>query len=252
MHPLNYPLIPDSVLTSLQLRDIFLEIVDTDHYALGLNSSSVLYSSIQPACETSSTQSHPSHMQTADPPTSTRPVIDVLSWLTRAALDIIGEAGKIFIFISCFRTLIPVSGFGYSFHSLPLPGTNSYNASRPENELASAFAAIFSTSHTFSVLTVLTVWFPFLRRFVGLLFSIEKISGRSFSESSVQTLAHYRRLKPPCSALARSLSTSASPGLYRMNQHSTRDSRATSSLFSVRTQRNFPCPLRQRDSHSPC
>jgi hypothetical protein len=42
----------------------------------------------------------------------------------------------------------------------------------PESELARAFATVFSTSQTFSVLSVLLVWFPFLRRFVCPCFTI--------------------------------------------------------------------------------
>ncbi|KAH9048731.1 cytochrome P450 [Lactarius hengduanensis] len=140
-----------------RLRDIFTQIADappsvttthTDHVPSGPDSCTVLRSPLEPACQPPSTRHRTSPLQTADSFTSTRPAVDVLSWLTRATLDIIGEAG-----------------FGYSFHSLPPPGTDHSSANRPESELAHAFAAIFSTSHSFSVLSVLAIWFPFLRRF---------------------------------------------------------------------------------------
>ncbi|RDB17901.1 hypothetical protein Hypma_000804 [Hypsizygus marmoreus] len=66
--------------------------------------------------------------------------IDVLAWLARATLDIIGEAG-----------------FGYHFNSL--------SATSTQNELSAAFGVIFSTARKFRVITILQVWFPILRRF---------------------------------------------------------------------------------------
>ncbi|KAK7056615.1 hypothetical protein VNI00_002332 [Paramarasmius palmivorus] len=63
--------------------------------------------------------------------------IDALSWLARATLDIIGEAG-----------------FGYSFNSLEGSGKDA---------LAEAFGVIFSTARKFRVITILQVWFPILR-----------------------------------------------------------------------------------------
>ncbi|KAJ7808868.1 cytochrome P450 [Mycena olivaceomarginata] len=64
--------------------------------------------------------------------------VDVLKWLGRATLDAIGLAG-----------------FGYHFNSL----------TDDNNELAQAFGVIFSTARKFRVMTILQVWFPFLRRF---------------------------------------------------------------------------------------
>ncbi|KAJ6557224.1 cytochrome P450 [Mycena vulgaris] len=64
--------------------------------------------------------------------------VDVLVWLGRATLDAIGLAG-----------------FGYNFNSL----------TDDDNELAHAFGVIFSTARKFRVMTILQVWFPFLRRF---------------------------------------------------------------------------------------
>ncbi|KAJ7202836.1 cytochrome P450 [Mycena pura] len=64
--------------------------------------------------------------------------VDALAWLGRATLDAIGLAG-----------------FGYHFNSL----------TDDNNELARAFSVIFSTARKFRVMTVLQVWFPFLRKF---------------------------------------------------------------------------------------
>ena len=64
------------------------------------------------------------------------------------------------------RGLISVLGFGYSFHSLPPPGTDPRSADETDNELTRAFANIFSTERQFSILSILAIWFPFLRRLV--------------------------------------------------------------------------------------
>ncbi|OCB84952.1 cytochrome P450 [Sanghuangporus baumii] len=64
--------------------------------------------------------------------------IDALAWLGRATLDVIGLAG-----------------FGYAFNSL----------TDESNELALAFAAVFSTARKFRVMTILQAWFPILRIF---------------------------------------------------------------------------------------
>ncbi|KDR82630.1 hypothetical protein GALMADRAFT_220617 [Galerina marginata CBS 339.88] len=64
--------------------------------------------------------------------------VDVLVWLGRATLDVIGLAG-----------------FGYAFNAL----------TDDSNELARAFGVIFSTARKFRVMTILQVWFPILRRF---------------------------------------------------------------------------------------
>ncbi|KZP05124.1 hypothetical protein FIBSPDRAFT_940643 [Athelia psychrophila] len=71
------------------------------------------------------------------------PFVDVLAWLSRATLDVIGLAG-----------------FRYEFNAL---------APRAEDEagdeLAEAFATIFSTARKFRIMTILQVWFPLLRQF---------------------------------------------------------------------------------------
>lgn len=140
-----------------RLRDIFAQIADaplsmmtthSDHVSSSPDSCTVLRSPLEPACQPPFTRHRTSPLQTAGSSVSTRPVVDVLSWITRATLDIIGEAG-----------------FGYSFHSLPPPGTDPCRANWPKSEFAHAFETVFSTSDTFSVLTIATIWFPFLRRF---------------------------------------------------------------------------------------
>ncbi|EKM49639.1 uncharacterized protein PHACADRAFT_265204, partial [Phanerochaete carnosa HHB-10118-sp] len=72
--------------------------------------------------------------------------VDVLAWLARATLDVIGKAG-----------------FGYAFDSVTAASDTS--GSKGENELARAFAIIFSAARKFRVVTILQVWFPILRRF---------------------------------------------------------------------------------------
>jgi hypothetical protein len=91
--------------------------------------------------------------------------IDVLTWLSRATLDAMGEAGKIAT-MSCPMPSYPVLGFGYAPNSLPPPGAEPQSTDKSENELARAFATIFSTQQQFPILNILAVWFPFLRRFV--------------------------------------------------------------------------------------
>ncbi|KAH9933274.1 cytochrome P450 [Amylocystis lapponica] len=73
--------------------------------------------------------------------------VDVLAWLARATLDVIGEAG-----------------FGYPFDSLAL-AAGSAEDGESESELARAFGIIFDTARKFRVTTILQVWFPVLRRF---------------------------------------------------------------------------------------
>ncbi|KDQ62249.1 hypothetical protein JAAARDRAFT_148989 [Jaapia argillacea MUCL 33604] len=70
--------------------------------------------------------------------TTPKQTVDVLAWLGRATLDVIGLAG-----------------FGYPFNSLE----------NQDDELANAFSVIFSTARKFRIITILQVWFPILRRF---------------------------------------------------------------------------------------
>ncbi|KAH9922636.1 cytochrome P450 [Fomitopsis serialis] len=75
--------------------------------------------------------------------------VDVLAWLARATLDVIGEAG-----------------FGYEFNSLTSAARRGEEkGGETENELARAFGVIFSAARKFRVITVLQAWFPGLRRF---------------------------------------------------------------------------------------
>ncbi|KAF7974757.1 hypothetical protein HWV62_11347 [Athelia sp. TMB] len=89
------------------------------------------------------------------------PRVDVLAWLSRATLDVIGLAGAL-----CPSSLPDAAdlfpGFGYEFNALTprAPGESG-------DELAEAFATIFSTARKFRIMTILQVWFPILRRFVS-------------------------------------------------------------------------------------
>jgi hypothetical protein len=83
--------------------------------------------------------------------------VDALLWLSRATLDVIGLAGSCTPLPTSLHTPNPVyTGFGYTFDSLV----------DDSNELANAFSVIFSTARKFRVITILQVWFPFLRKFV--------------------------------------------------------------------------------------
>jgi hypothetical protein len=66
--------------------------------------------------------------------------VDVLNWLGRATLDVIGLAG-----------------FGYTFDALV----------DDQNDLAAAFAEVFSAARKFRFITVLQAWFPLLHYFVS-------------------------------------------------------------------------------------
>ena len=101
-----------------------------------------------------------------------------------------------------FRLLFPsflASGFGYALNSLPPPGADPHNADKSENELAHAFATIFSTQHQFRILTVLALWFPFLRRFVRPPFQLKSSFEYLWMSSSAQNHTLYKRHKPECS-----------------------------------------------------
>lgn len=68
--------------------------------------------------------------------------LDVLSWISKTTLDIIGLAG-----------------FNYAFNALDPDG--------PVNELSEAFGAIFSASHDSRFLNMLQAFIPPLRVIVG-------------------------------------------------------------------------------------
>ncbi|PCH40336.1 hypothetical protein WOLCODRAFT_162280 [Wolfiporia cocos MD-104 SS10] len=82
--------------------------------------------------------------RTPSPDTPALTKVDVLPWLARATLDVIGEAG-----------------FGYYFDSLPA----AMQGAGHENELARAFGTIFNSARKFRVITILQAWFPILLRF---------------------------------------------------------------------------------------
>ena len=83
--------------------------------------------------------------------------VDILNWLGRATLDVIGLAG-----------------FGYAFNSL----------ADDQNDLATAFAEVFSAARKFRFITVLQAWFPILRYLVsvavGLRFVCFRRAGDAF------------------------------------------------------------------------
>ncbi len=110
-----------------------------------------------------SSSTHPTlNALTAEPSVTT---IDVLAWLGRATLDVIGEAGMIAISIRLCPQC-PFLGFGYALNALPPPGADPRGTNKSESELARAFAIIFTTQQQFCIFNVLAIWFPFLRRFV--------------------------------------------------------------------------------------
>jgi hypothetical protein len=92
--------------------------------------------------------------------------IDVLAWLGRATLDAMGEAGMFATMSARPTPSFPILGFGYALNSLPPPGAEPHSTDKSENELARAFATIFSTQQEFRILNILAVWFPFLRKLV--------------------------------------------------------------------------------------
>jgi hypothetical protein len=131
-----------------QLRDIFIQLVDSPSDKVHGNSVST----------------HPTlGALTTEPSVVT---IDVLAWLSRATLDAMGEAGMIATLSPRPMPSYPILGFGYTLNSLPPLGAEPQSTDKSENELARAFATIFSTHQQFPILNILAVWFPFLRRFV--------------------------------------------------------------------------------------
>jgi hypothetical protein len=82
----------------------------SDHVSSSPDSSTVLRSPLDPACQPPSNRHRTSPLQTTDLSVFTRPVVDVLAWLTRATLDVIGEAGNIlnnrFAFLYSFSVRI--------------------------------------------------------------------------------------------------------------------------------------------------
>lgn len=115
------------------------------------------------------------------------------------------------LIISYACALIHVSGFGYSFHSLPPPGADPHSSDKSEGELARAFATVFSTVSEFNVMSVLAAWFPFLRRFVRHSVLLRASPECSCTNRRTQTPALGKRPKLPCSASARSSSMHAKP-----------------------------------------
>lgn len=84
--------------------------------------------------------------------------IDILSWLSRATLDIIGLAGAYIFGVvqqSIFKALF--AGFNYKFNAL----------SNEKNELNTAFAQMFKAGQRITLVPVLRGLFPLLRFLVS-------------------------------------------------------------------------------------
>ena len=112
------------------------------------------------------------------------------------------------------HTLISVSGFGYSFHSLPSPGTDPHGADKTDEELAYALATMFSIERQFSVLTILVAWFPFLRRLV-----------RGSLESNTVCPLMYGLQRPQSRAFQRARTTMQRIGTQLINERKVAHSR---------------------------
>ena len=91
--------------------------------------------------------------------TTTGARLDVMSWLNRTTLDIIGLAGKMSPVsgrMGCHSSWL---GFNYNFDAL--------NANKKPNELNEAFATMFSTGQRPTILHILQAQFPLLRILVS-------------------------------------------------------------------------------------
>jgi hypothetical protein len=94
--------------------------------------------------------------------------IEVLSWLTRATLDIIGLAGKLTWTYRVLQLTLP-KGFGYDFRSLE---------DKDKNELAKAYAELFNSNAELSTLIVVK---GLLCNMLGIVSYIEIISYPAFN-----------------------------------------------------------------------
>jgi len=223
-------------------------------------------------CETVNGNNLPPSHQTLHPPKSST-TVDVLSWLARATLDVIGEAGTSLL-MPLSQVLISVSGFGYSFHSLPTPGTDPSNADKTDNELARAFATVFSPGQQFSKLSILAIWFPFLRRLVRCTFKSQSSSNphalvqRPESRASQEAKATMQRIGtqlinerkaahssdlPKCDTPTSRdiLSVLGMTFIFTFVSHSTPSHPSYSSCSSrQRSDLTFPCPHPLRNAFS--
>ena len=80
--------------------------------------------------------------------------LDVLEWMSKAALDIIGVAGALQVLPTEWCVCNP-AGFGYEFGALSEFGE--------PNELADAFEKVFRTNSGGTMRMILHNYFPFLR-----------------------------------------------------------------------------------------
>jgi hypothetical protein len=92
------------------------------------------------------------------------PTIDVLSWLSRMTLDVIGLAGMLSFSVACELYLTAgycfALGFNYKFNAL--------SEGKERNELNQAFSKIFETNASVSIIPLLRGFFPALRWLVCL------------------------------------------------------------------------------------
>src|SRR5262249_403472 len=109
----------------------------------------------------------------------TRTRIDVVSWLSRTTLDIIGLAGLPLV----YEALQSFSSCNIGFHS----NLGNLDRDKQKNELNEALRVLFRESQKFSILSFLQAWFPILRLIVRNLLSVELLV-------SYKVLKKYRNL----------------------------------------------------------
>lgn len=85
--------------------------------------------------------------------------IDALSWLGRATLDIIGQAGRFFLCIrnTCEREVTISTGFNYYFRNLE----------GGQSELNDAFHTVFTPDRDLTLFQILRETLPLLRSIVS-------------------------------------------------------------------------------------
>ncbi|KAG6336263.1 hypothetical protein ID866_2817 [Astraeus odoratus] len=129
---------PDFVRESLSAMGAGWESVLTTEGETHARQRRILYSDLAHRVNTNILQLRDQWTQLANNHQSLYRAIDVLPWLSRATLDVIGMAG-----------------FGYQFNALA--GKN--------DELANAYDLIFNTARKLALRTILEVWIPLLRKF---------------------------------------------------------------------------------------
>lgn len=127
--------------------------------------------------------------------------IDILSWLSKMTLDVIGLAGVWFPYLWPIRVdpneRFAWLGFSYKFDAL--------SKDNKPNELNDAFATIFKSGSQLSALGALQAWFPIFRIFVS--FSIAVIGDASlkFIFKPAERGAEIRQARDTMSRIAKQL-----------------------------------------------